>query len=1018
MLKGYKNLNPQLTNTSHYKMALTGGVKPDEELNFILKSLAERGKDGEIFKKYNEHFTSDFLLPRQLFTESNNSEIDHDHIMLRAYGSSAEDLQFYSPFDAGDIDLMIFPHSDSLMICEERLEYSLENPLHVRIKGSDHPVLQSCLVENTEYVATSALKNFSQAIFGSSVPFLVDCVSDISRLTSMDGFPLRVTAHLKKQTANSPAITLTMSHLLGTISKYTELLKVDSHSVFINGAAAEMECIIHFLFFFNGIDYTREHAEIVNEYLSLSVATENADKDIPFLVFVSDVWKRLQKCLTQIKEIVSRSNNKTLHNDDPKRVTPEKGDGSGSPQNAENCPRMTLTSNGDSCVTVQSQSCDTYADHRYPTVFEFTSKPSMMNSYSANNFHHFTKNSISTGKQRGAGDDLEGKIEKKEHLDCNEDIGKSNTDRQSQVKKEEFAWDNGKEKKAKGQNETNELKRRLSRWAELMQAGQRNKTLETQFLDTERVENGIDLIPAFRSHSWPNVAREWINRERKWPSPDIVSKVISEGYHLVAKSAKLNGNPDRDFRISFSHAEYLLSQEMNDIQRDCYVCMKKIHRAYLCTQPKSLVSFHLKNILLQTIEETGVEKWTDSNRAECMMVLLQNLLTALTKRNLRHFFVRSYNLFGVDYIENPQILEFLAMKVEAILENPMRFYKQLIQNRGETRGETKEERVSQKRIREDERSTSSKPATGEGNDTLGGSSSKDSWAIQQKRENEAVPLLPTKATRESCSAGSHRYHDLKDVYQVVTEELIQMACHEGNHKVAAMNPLEMSLVKDLLGLVRKYNIPAGALPGLFNILWHKRAYYWIWISTESDIRYRVLVAIQGGLELLMHHLKQDNFWGRKNGETFEVFFDRIFDPAVEIPSHLRHMLPSGNFIQSMYKVANCFKNSSVKDLREMGEKYLDLTHPDDSDIFDLFLDVWFGDRNSNRVEMVQRLFVKVLCRTKSKMVQPTKEDKDQQGDNTDPLVDLFQRLFDVFSRAVARSVQQNVAKNVDGIPLD
>ena len=78
-------------------MALMEGVKPDEELNFILKSLAERGKDGEIFKKYNEFFSSDFLLPWQLITELNSSEIDHDHVVLRAYGSSAEDLQFYSP---------------------------------------------------------------------------------------------------------------------------------------------------------------------------------------------------------------------------------------------------------------------------------------------------------------------------------------------------------------------------------------------------------------------------------------------------------------------------------------------------------------------------------------------------------------------------------------------------------------------------------------------------------------------------------------------------------------------------------------------------------------------------------------------------------------------------------------------------------------------------------------------------------------------------------------------------------
>ena len=80
-------------------MAQTRGVKPDEELNFILKSLANRGKDSEIFKKYNEYLIGDFLLPRHLHSESNNGKIDHDHIMLRTYGSSAEDLQFCDPCD-------------------------------------------------------------------------------------------------------------------------------------------------------------------------------------------------------------------------------------------------------------------------------------------------------------------------------------------------------------------------------------------------------------------------------------------------------------------------------------------------------------------------------------------------------------------------------------------------------------------------------------------------------------------------------------------------------------------------------------------------------------------------------------------------------------------------------------------------------------------------------------------------------------------------------------------------------
>ena len=95
------------------------------------------------------------------------------------------------------------------------------------------------------------------------------------------------------------------------------------------------------------------------------------------------------------------------------------------------------------------------------------------------------------------------------------------------------------------------------------------QTQKSKIKDTERVQSGIDFIPALRSREWPRIAREWIERERKWPSDDIVKGVIQEGYHLVVKSPKINGNPDYDFRISFSHAEYLLSQEMNDIQRDC-----------------------------------------------------------------------------------------------------------------------------------------------------------------------------------------------------------------------------------------------------------------------------------------------------------------------------------------------------------------------------------------------------------------------------------------------------------------
>jgi len=777
-----------------------------------------------------------------------------------------------------------------------------------------------------------------------------------------------LTAQVKKN-ENSPAMTLSMSHLLGTISDYKELLKVDLQSVSNNDAAAEMECVIHLLLGFNGIDYTREHAEIVNDFSSLIKAAWNRYKDVPFFVLMLDIRNKMKKLLIRVQETESRSKNKILYNGDHKNVTPVKGDKCASQTTAENCSQR-------SCAPVKPRSCNAYSDHRPPTVFKGSST---MNTNSA--IQEFSKNPVS--RQRSEGDGVEDKSEDKENWNSIEGEEKSNTKRQPEAKREGLTYGVGNE--AMDQNEESELKRKFSRWIEgMIPAVKTNESHEKHLGDTERVKNGIDLIPAFRSHGWPKATREWIKKDRKWPSPDIVSKVINEGYHLVAKSAKKNGNPDCDFRLSFSHAEYLLSQEMNEIQRDCYVCLKKIHRAYLCTRPKSLVSFHLKNILLQTIEETGAEMWTDSNRAECMMVLLKKLLTALAAKDLRHFFVRAYNLFGVDYIENPQSLEFLAMKVEEIIDNPMRFSKQLIQNREKTREETKEECVSQKIFLEGDQS-------------------------------EPVPLLSAKAPQESCTAGSYRYHDLKDVYQEVTEELIRLASHENEDKAAAMDPLEMSVVKDLIQLARKYNIPVGVFPVLCNALWHKRAYYWIWISTEPDIRRRVLVAIRGGLQIVKHHLKQDHLREGKNGETFEAFFDRIFDPAIENPFHLDHELPSDDVLKLMHKVANSLRNSSVKDLREMGEKYVHLTHPDFSEFFDLFWKALEG-RISNESDAEYRLLVKLQVFVKSAMVHRTKEDKHKQGENNDVCENLNQRLVGAFCSFIAGKIRQNVAKNSGRIP--
>ena len=373
-------------------------------------------------------------------------------VRFQLYGSSAEDLHA-DVFP--DLDVVIFPTADELMIDDELIEYCFpSNPLHVKIRRTGHPVLQSCLAENTEYVATSALKNCHPAIFGPvSITNNPDDVLPAT-FVAMPGLSLSV-----KNSMTSPAIKITSDlQSYGRKFQTYNKFKLTLHKHYCKGG--EEESIV---------DCTCLSSEDENDYFS-----ERIDS--------------------------------------------------------------------------------------------FLSKSKML----------------------------------------------------------------------------------------------------------------IEFIPAFRCLTWPMVAQEWRKRQRKWPSPDVVDKVIREGFHLVVKAPKNGGNPECDFRISFSHAEYLLSQEINEIQRECYRCLKTYHRVYLSTEAKGLISFHLKNIFLRTIEETGGEMWIESRRAECMWKLFANLLEALRERHLPHYFVRSYNLFGIDYIEDLAILESLTQKVEQIMDNPVKVAEELI----------------------------------------------------------------------------------------------------------------------------------------------------------------------------------------------------------------------------------------------------------------------------------------------------------------------------------------------------
>jgi len=405
-------------------------------------------------------------------------------------------------------------------------------------------------------------------------------------------------------------------------------------------------------------------------------------------------------------------------------------------------------------------------------------------------------------------------------------------------------------------------------------------------------EGGFDFVPSFRSQGWPKVTREWIKRERKWPSPDIVDRVSQEGFHLVVKPPKNGGNPDCDFRISFSHAEYLLSQEMNDIQRECHRCLKKYHRAYLSTEPKGLVTFHLKNIFLHAIEETGAEMWTESNRAKCMMKLLKNLSEALTKKDLPHYFVRTYNLFGVDYIECLEILESLAEIVEQIIQNPMRFATVLVQTQ-DSEGTAAGKEDGCILNSEQTLSTDTKGQRNE-SDESEDAPSQDRDHIQRESQGESP-------YQGGSSFSSHRYYDLKDTFLAMSKELTDMAFNERktNCRHEALDPLVGSLVEGIREIERLGIIRVEEFPRMFDICWDT-AYYRVLLSNEQDMRRRVLHGIQSAVEMCRYVLKQDDF---ATGNE-EALIRRMLDPTGESPFDLNHIIPEGSGTQFILRLFN------------------------------------------------------------------------------------------------------------------
>ena len=295
-------------------MAMAQEDQRPQELNSIFKSLGERGKEGELWKSFTENVLI-YILQQLSEYLSKNLE---NCIILRPYGSAVEDLKCLAPGDVGDLDIVIIPKSDDLMIYDELIEYLPQHPMHARIKGVDHPMLQSCLVNDTDFVDTSAIKKFCPAVYGPSATHMLDYLTRSLQIVSEKWGEITL-----ENNEACPALQINYKQTFGSISEQVEKLK--NPESLTNLDPAEWEWYAHYLRTASGGEYTKEHAEILDEYFKFAneLQTSMFEKGLlcqpqafPILVQELVSSDRVKQLRARVLDIESRAQNESEGGED------------------------------------------------------------------------------------------------------------------------------------------------------------------------------------------------------------------------------------------------------------------------------------------------------------------------------------------------------------------------------------------------------------------------------------------------------------------------------------------------------------------------------------------------------------------------------------------------------------------------------------------------------------------------------------------------------------------------------
>lgn len=180
----------------------------------------------------------------------------------------------------------------------------------------------------------------------------------------------------------------------------------------------------------------------------------------------------------------------------------------------------------------------------------------------------------------------------------------------------------------------------------------------------------VDFVPAFYFSGWPKQATAWRDRDRKWPTLDLVQQVLDGGYHVVPKSSS-EKSVDYEWRVSFSYAENTILKAIHKYSwcKQCYRIVKCLVK-YHVSLPSIITTYHCKTVFLWTLERYPPATWTEENLGKRFLGIIDQILHALSQRSLPQYFIPENNLF--EHL-NEDFLQTVSKQLSKIRQDPSRY---------------------------------------------------------------------------------------------------------------------------------------------------------------------------------------------------------------------------------------------------------------------------------------------------------------------------------------------------------